>query len=469
MRRLSLLVWMCALSAVAPAAPPAAPAAPGAADRAAARELFERVIAFKTQAGNGQVPALAEFLAGKFRAAGFAAADVAVLPLGETASLVVRYRGSGRGGRPIALMAHLDVVTAKREDWQRDPYQLTEENGFFYGRGVMDIKEDVTLLTATFLRLKAQGFVPTRDLIIVFTGDEETGQLTVQDLVTHHRELVDAEYAINGDGGGGVLNEQTGAPMLYYLQGAEKAYQSYEVSTRNPGGHSSEPREDNAIYELADALRALHAFRFPVRWNDWTLADFKAAGEVTPGPLGQALARFAADPTDAGAVGLIATDPLHVGKTRTTCVATLLRGGHADNALPQSATATVNCRIFPGTSPEEVLATLQQVVGAKAEVRAVGHWPAADASPLRADVLAAVTRAVAAANPGARVVPTMAQYATDGAAFRGAGIPTYGAGSEFIKDSDEFSHGLDERLPVASFYAGLRYWDVLLHELAGRR
>ena len=447
----------------------AAPAAPSLAARGQAREIFARVIAFPTEVGKGEVPKLAAYLAGLFRAAGFAAADVQVLPLGETATLVVRYRGDGSGGRPIALPAHLDVVTAKREDWKRDPYTLIEENGYFYGRGTYDVKEDVALLTATFLQMKAQGFVPTRDLILAFTGDEETDGQTAADLVGRHRELIDAEFAINADGGGGVLEEHSGAPLLYYVEGAEKSYQSFEITTRNPGGSSSEPRTANAIYQLADALHALQAFRFPVMWNEWTLGDFKVAGAVTPGALGRALARFAADPHDQAAADEIAKDPWHVGKICTTCVATLLRGGHAENALPQSATATVNCRIFPGSTPEEVQATLQHIVGTQAEVRALSPQPVAAASPMRADVLAAIGRAVAAAQPGARVVPMMAVWASDAVVFRAAGIPTYGASSAFIKDSDLFSHGLDERLPVEAFYAGLTYWDVLLRELAGRR
>ena len=445
----------------------AAAASPEAA-REQARELLGALIGYPTQIGNGQVPKLAAYLAGRFRAAGFPAADVHVLPLGETASLVVRYRGDGSGGRPIALLAHMDVVTAKREDWQRDPYTLIEEHGYFFGRGTADVKGEVALLAATFLRLKAEGFVPTRDLIMALSGDEETSQATTRDVVTRHRELIDAEFALNGDGGGGVLSEQSGEPLLFYVQGAEKTYASFELTTRNPGGHSSEPRPQNAIYELAAALEALQRFRFPVMWNDWTIGDFKAAGTVTPGPLGAAMARFGADPHDATAADQLATSPQHVGKTRTTCVATMLKGGHAENALPQSATATVNCRIFPGTTVVEVGRTLQQVVGSKVEIRKIGDYPMSDASPLNGEVLTAVEQTVAVTHPGTRVVPTMAAYATDGAVYRAAGIPTYGVGSLFIKDSDSFQHGLDERIPVASFYAGLVYWELLLKNLAGR-
>jgi acetylornithine deacetylase/succinyl-diaminopimelate desuccinylase-like protein len=461
MRRL-LPFAALALAAASPAAPPAPEAV-----RAEARDIFAAAIGYETSIGKGQVPKLAADLAGRFRKAGFAAADVHVLPLGETASLVVRYRGSGNGGRPIAFLAHLDVVTAKRSDWKRDPYHLTEENGYFYGRGTSDIKQEVALLTETFLRLKAEGFVPSRDLIIAFSGDEETAQATAEDLVSHHRDLVDAEFALNGDGGGGILDETTAKPTVYYVQGAEKYSVSFSLTTHNPGGHSSQPRADNAIYELADALKAVQGYQFPVMWNDWTLGDFKATGELTPGPLGEAMRRFAADPHDAAAAAEISRHPAHVGRVRTTCVATMLQGGHAENALPQSATATVNCRVFPGTAVADVEQALQRLAGPAVEVKRNYEPTPSQPSPLREDVMRAVARAVEAANPGARIVPSQAAYATDGLVYRNAGIPTYGVSATFEKPSEMFAHGLDERIQVASFYAGLTHWYVLIKALAG--
>jgi acetylornithine deacetylase/succinyl-diaminopimelate desuccinylase-like protein len=309
--------------------------------------------------------------------------------------------------------------------------------------------------------------VPTRDLIIAFSGDEETAQATARDLVTAHRDLVDAEFALNGDGGGGVLAEGTAKPLIFYVQGAEKSSAEFLVSTHNPGGHSSQPRSDNAIYELADALKALQHYEFPVQWNEWTLGDFKAASQVTPPPLGAAMARFAADPGNAAAAAELSKNPAFVGRLRTTCVATMLSGGHAENALPQSATATVNCRIFPGTSAADVQKTLQGLVGPKVDVRLGYDALVSDASPMRADVMNAVAKAVAASDPGAPVVPTQASYATDGAVFRNGGIPTYGAGGVFIMDSEQFAHGLNERIRVKEFYNGLIYWDVLIKALAG--
>ena len=437
--------------------------------RKEAREIFQKVIAFRSSEGLGQVPAMAQYLAGRFRAAGFPEKDIHVLPSGETASLVVRYPGTGRGGKPILLLAHMDIVTAKPEEWERDPFTLIEENGYFFGRGTLDNKQGVTVLTATFLRLKREKFVPSRDLIIAFSGVEETGMLTTSDLANKNRALVDAEYALNSDDGGGQLDETTGKPQYLSFVGAEKISATYELTVRNAGGHSSAPRADNAIYELADALKSLQAYRFPVKSNDWTLGSFKAAGAATAGPLGEAMTRFAANPQDEAAVAALAAVPTEVGKTRTTCVATMLRGGHASNALPQTATATVSCRIFPGTSTDEVKATLEQVVGKNVAVSFQGSTPPADASPLRRDVLAALTKAAHARYPGIPVVPGMVPWATDGAVFRAAGMPTYGVSGSFIKASDAFSHGLNERLPVESFYGELTHWYVLLKELAGKR
>lgn len=456
------LVLALGLSAPAPATPTELTPA-----QAQAREIFARLIAFKTEVGQGQVPVMAKYLADRFQAAGFPAADIHTLPLGEAASLVVRYRGDGSGGRPVAWMSHMDVVTAKPEDWVRDPYTLIEEVGFFYGRGTQDVKSGVAVLAANFLRLKQEGFVPTRDFILVFSGDEETEMETIQDLVNNHRALIDAEFALNTDGGGGTLG-QDGKPEVWGIQTAEKTYATFELTTRNPGGHSSLPRADNAIYELADALKKIQAYRFPVMWNDTTLAYFEASGKVTAGPVGEAMRRFAADSKDAGSAEVLNGAPSEVGKTRTTCIPTLLRGGHAENALPQSATATVNCRIFPGIKVAEVGSTLAGLVGELVEIKVIGKPTASDASPLRADVLAAVTRAIHARHPGVPIVPVQDSGASDGLYFRAAGIPTYGVSGMFIKDSDSFLHGLNERVPVSSYYDELDYWYRLMKDVGGR-
>ena len=457
-------------------APAATTAAPGGVEtrapadvQAKAREIYRTIIGFETSAGQGQVPVMARYLAKELHAAGFPAEEIHVLPHGETAALVVRYAGDGTGGRPIVLLAHMDVVVAKREDWTRDPFTLVEENGYFFGRGTSDIKGDIALIAATFLRLKAEGFVPKRDLVITFSGDEETDMATTRALVGEHRALLrNPEFALNADGGVGVLDEASGEAAAYYVQGAEKVYATYELTVRDPGGHSSEPRLDNAIYELAGALKVVQAYRFPVMWNDWTIGSFRAAGAVTPGALGEAMKRFAENPRDEAAANVLYANPSYVGLTRTTCVATRLAAGHADNALPQSATATINCRIFPGVGFEPVRANLAELVGDGVEVRLSDEGTPSDASPMREDVITAVGRAVHASYPGTPIVPQMAAYATDGSVFRGSGIPTYGVSGIFLKDSESFSHGLNERVPVRSFMRGLTHWYVLIKELAGR-
>lgn len=349
--------------------------------------------------------------------------------------------GADNGNESIPACARARGAAAGNHagDWKRDPFTLVEEGGYFFGRGTADIKQEVALIATTFMRLKSAGFVPTRDLYLVYTGD-----------------------------GGGVLAEADGKAQVYYLQGAEKSYATFELTIRNPGGHSSIPRADNAIYELATVLKAIEGHAFPVMTNEWNVSGMKAAAAARPGPLGDAMARFAKDPTDAQAIATLSADPLYVGRIRTTCVATMLRAGHAENALPQSATATVNCRIFPGTRVAEVQATLQQLAGDKVEIAVIGVPLEGPASPLRKDVLEALTKAVHASHPGVPIVPDMAAYGTDGSIFRGTGIPTYGVGSIFIKDSDNFSHGLDERIPVDGFYAGRVHWHVLLRTVAGR-
>jgi len=260
MVRLTPALLLALAAGFAQAADPSAPY------QVRARELFARVIAFKTEIGMGQVPIMARYLADQFRAAGFPESDIHIVPLGETASLVVRYRGTGKR-KPVLAMAHMDVVTAKPSDWQRDPFTLTEENGFFFGRGTDDVKSGIVSIMSAFMRLRAEGFKPDRDLIAVFTGDEETSQATTRDLAHHHRDLIDAEYGLNSDAGGGILDEKDGHALEFDLDTAEKTYASFTITIRNPGGHSSEPRADNAIYDLADVLKRVQAYTFPVMSN----------------------------------------------------------------------------------------------------------------------------------------------------------------------------------------------------------
>ena len=439
-----------------------------------ALDIYRASITYRTAASHGQVPDLANYLADQFRAGGFPDEDIHILPFvtpegEETVALVVRYKGNGSlDEEPILLLAHMDVVDALPEDWERDPFTLIEENGYFFGRGTLDDKFGTTMLTSTFLRLRDQGFQPTRDLILAFTGDEETGMVTTRGIVTTFRNLTDAEFALNADAGGGILDDSANA-VSYLLQAAEKTYATFELTTRNPGGHSSLPRSDNAIYELAHALENIEGFRFPIRSSEITRRYFEETGRVRSGDLGRAMRRFAVNQNDEEAADVLHSNPAQVGFTRTTCVATMLRGGHAENALPQSATATVNCRIFPGFEVSEVQATLQRVVGNdQIEIEALGDPVPSLASPLRQDIIAAVTTAVNTIHPGTPIIPFMSSYATDGLEIRAEGIPTYGTMGLFMREDDEFAHGLNERVPVRSFYDGLEFWHVLLTELAGR-
>ena len=330
-----------------------------------ALEIYRHIISIRSAAGHGKVPEVANYLADRFRDGGFGDEDIHVLPQtlstgAETASLVVRYEGNDSSGRePILLIAHMDIVDALPKDWQRDPFTLVEENGYFFGRGTLDDKFGIATLTTTFLRLKAEGFVPSRDLIIAFSGDEETGMETTHALATTRRDLTDAEYVLNADGGGGFLDHD-GNAIAYMIQAAEKTYATFELTIRNPGGHSSLPRPDNAIYELATVLKNIEAYTFPAQINDITRVYFEKSADVVPGVVGDAMKRFASNPDDQEAQAILSQLPSQNGVTRTTCVATMLSAGHAENALPQSATATVNCRIFPicGTNPIEMVSLL---------------------------------------------------------------------------------------------------------------
>lgn len=284
-----------------------------------------------------------------------------------------------------------------------------------------------------------------------------------------HRELIDAEFAINSDAGGGLLSA-AGKPISYALQTAEKTFASFKLTATNAGGHSSQPRRDNAIFDIARVIASVKRLAFPVMWNDTTLASFKSEGAVTGGKIGTALKRFARRPGDRWAVSVLSASPYHVGKIRTTCIPTMMQAGHADNALPQRASVTVNCRIFPGVKIATVQARLQRLAGANIEIAPLeSNYTSSDASPLRSDVVGAVTAAVHANFPHVPIVPSMSSGATDGVYYRGAGLATYGAGEIFMKDSDDYTHGLNERVPISSFYAGLTHWRVLLTTLAGKK
>jgi carboxypeptidase PM20D1 len=458
-RRLGALI-ACAL--LLPAAHAAEPAIPTEIS-AQGLEILKRSIGYKTAEGEGQVPAYAEYLAGVLRSAGFAAEDIEITRHGETATLVARYRGSDSKARPIVIAAHMDVVPALREDWERDPYVAVVENGFVYGRGSADNKLGIATMIAALAWLKDEGFEPRRDIVLALSGDEETSQATTAVLA---EQLKGAEMLLNSDAGGAYLGDD-GKPVIYAMQAAEKTYMDFQVTFTSPGGHSSRPGPANAIHDLARAVTKIAEFRFPARLSDLTRAYFEAAGATTPGETGKAMQRYAANPEDRQAYEYLASQPEYVGQLGTTCVATTAKAGHAPNALPQSATVNINCRVFPGESVESVRSTLVRVIDdPAAKVTVVGEPVPSDASPLREDVMKALRKAIDLRAPGLPIVPTMSAGATDSLYFRNAGVPSYGVGGTFMHPKDSFAHGLNERVPVATIDGAVIQWRSMLRQLA---
>jgi len=477
MRRLAVLLACLSTAAVAAPSPIAQPSRLEPAWQARTRALLEQVIEIPTVINRGQVPKMAELLAAQFRSAGIPAEDIKILPHDglagdKTATMVVRWRSARPAKKPMLILGHMDVVEAKREDWKQDPFEFIERDGYFYGRGTADMKSGIVATTLALIKLKQAGFRPNRDIILFFTGDEETAQNGARLGSTEWRSLTDAEFGLNADGGGGSY-DRDGRPLSFNLDAAEKTYQTYFFTTRNPGGHSSRPRPDNAIYDLADALKKLQAHRFQPQLNEVTRAYFTERAKDEKGPLGDAMRRWLANPEDGQAADFIENSELEVGKARTRCVATMLSAGHADNALPQSAKATVNCRIMPGVEPATVQAELQRLVGNSVEIvpdpTFIGK--PTPVFPVRTDVMAAYAKAVQRLHgPRMRVVPNMTTGTTDASFFRAAGIPVYGVdGGWGISPDDERAHGLDERIPVRAAYDDVVHWEMMIRELAGGR
>ena len=427
-------------------------------------DMLHHAIAAQTVEGRGQVPTFAQYLAGKLESAGFAKSDIEIIPVEHTAALVVHYRGSDKSLKPILLSAHMDVVAANPADWKRDPFKLIEENGYLYGRGVADMKTNVIALIETFMRFKREHYVPKRSMIMVFSGDEETDMASTRELAKHHH---DAEFLLNADAGGGTYDAHY-KPVVYEIQAAEKTYADFQLTVTSPGGHSSEPEPPkNAIYRLAKALEKIAAYQFPVQHNEITLASLKATGEHSSGPIAEAMRAFAANPDDAKAAATLSADPAYVGQIRTTCIATMLDGGHALNALPQRADANINCRIFPGTHVASVQATLAKVIDDARVKISVRQPPPVEspASPLRKDVVDAVTATIRERFPDVDVVPGMSAGASDSMYFRNAGVPSYGVDPTFSKPNDTFAHGLNEKLRASEVPAALDFWHSLLTRL----
>jgi acetylornithine deacetylase/succinyl-diaminopimelate desuccinylase-like protein len=440
-----------------------------------ARAVFKQLIEINTTDSIGNVTKASEAMAQRFLAAGFPQQDVRIAgPNERKKNLVVRFRGRGQK-KPILFIGHLDVVEARREDWTTDPFQFIEQGGYFYGRGTQDMKEGDALLVTTFVRLKREGFVPDRDLILALTADEEGGDFNGVDwLIKEHRDWIDAEYCINLDGG--EFERTKGKRLLAGLQASEKVYVDFQLEATNPGGHSSVPGPENAIYELAVALTKLQAYSFPVKVNEITRNYFTQTALLSSGSLAADLRGVSKDPPDPEAIKRLSTNPYYNSLLRTTCVATMLSGGHAPNALPQTARANVNCRIFPGEDPEEVRKTLERVVGdSKLNLTFVPDRTsdgkpvptvAVPPSPLLPDLKAALERTLVTMWPDLPVVPSMSTGATDGKYLRIAGIPTYGIACMFFDSEDDRSHGKDERLVVQDFYDGVEFTYRFMKELA---
>ena len=440
----------------------AATAAATEAEIQAAKTTLMDSVAIPTVAGRGEVPELAHYYAGKLEDSGFAAEDILITPMGETATLVARLRGRESSRPPILLIGHMDVVEANPADWARDPFVPVEENGYIFGRGVSDNKFDVAMMVTTLARLKREGYRPRQDLILALSGDEETTMATTRTLA---EQFKGAEMVLNGDGGGGILGDD-GKPRYYMMQAAEKTYIDIQLEFTSPGGHSSRPSKPNAITQLADALARLGAYDFPPRFSELTTASLTGMATQVRPELGAAMLRVLEEPDDIEALALIRNDPEYIGQIGTTCVATMVNAGHAPNALPQRAAANINCRVFPGVSLNEVLEELARVIADPAGTLTVTYQPTmSPASPLREDVMDAVAEAVYANYPDLPVIPVMSAYGTDCTHYRAAGTPCYGTAGLYMRPADEFTHGLNERIPVSAIPGALLHWDVLIRTL----
>jgi acetylornithine deacetylase/succinyl-diaminopimelate desuccinylase-like protein len=439
---------------------------PPEAERKLAREIYQEMIAVNSGFTTGTTTPIAENVAKRLRAEGFAEADIFVGGAAPNkANVVVRYRGTGRA-RPILLLAHTDVVEAKREDWTMDPFALVEKEGYFYGRGVGDDKAQAAIWIANLIRYKREGFKPARDIIVALTADEEGGgpYNGVEWLLREHRNLIDAEYSLNEGGWGEMEGEKR---LSNNIQVSEKYVVNYRFEVRNKGGHSSLPVPDNAIYRLSAALDRLSRFGFPLRTNEVTRAYFKAMSGIEKGAVSADLAKVATG--DSAAMVRVASGSIPWNATlRTTCVATQLEGGHAMNALPQLAAATVNCRVIPEDAVDYVTTTLRRVV-ADTNVHVVlqGTPSPGPSSPMREDVMSAVSEGTSKLWPGVPAVPMMVMGGTDGRYLRAAGIPTYGVQGIFYGRDDIRFHGRDERVRVRSFYEAQTFLYDLVKRLAG--
>ena len=464
-QRCRMLRALILVLALAVGATPLAAQAPD--HRALEREILAQLVEINTSDSARHTREAAEAISRRLIEAGMPPADVRIV---ETtpgcANLVARYRGSAEGPRPILLMAHLDVVAARREDWSFPPFEFREQDGWYYGRGTSDNKAGVASLVAAFVRFRREGFVTGPDLILMLTCDEETASRGIRGLLRDHRGLIDAEYALNADAGGAELRD--GRPVSFSVQTAEKLYLSFRLEVRNRGGHSSLPEPDNAIYRLAAGLGRLSQHPFPVLLNETTRAALSRGAATQPPAIASDMRAVARDGDSAAAARLSAVAPAYNAMLRTTCVATRLVAGHADNALPQLAQATVNCRVLPDDPPDSVEAVLRGVLADTAiHLSRVNTPIPSPPSPLRPDVMVRIEGLVARMWPGAAIVPELSTYSTEGLHVRNAGIPVYGVSPVFERIDDVRAHGRDERVGVTAFHDSARFWYEILKALAG--
>lgn len=456
---------MIAATLLATASPAIAQAQPDPARRAAERALFETIVEMPTVYGRiAEFRKLTRLLTAEFRKA--AITNIVVKDHDGTQTLIARWPAARPSSKkPILLMAHMDVVEADPKDWKNPPFEFREEKGYYLGRGASDNKAPLTGIVLALQNLRKAGFQPTRDIIVLFTGDEESSGNGARRAATEWRSLIDAEYALNGDAGGGSVYRD-GRLDAFYLQVAEKTYADFKLTATNKGGHSSRPSPDNAIYALAGALKQLEEYRFAPMINSATRAFFERVVENDKGRYGELIRKWLADPTDRETADLLEVNA--PGSTRTRCVATQLSGGHAPNALPQKAEANVNCRVFPGVTLEEVRQQLQSIAGPDVTVALVDSSPASDVSPMRADIVDAYRAAVATRFEDANIIPVQSAHGTDGAHLRSNGMPVYGVGGLWGYLGEPGGvHGLDERVLIDGFHGQVPIWEDILRRLAG--
>ncbi|WP_338425635.1 M20/M25/M40 family metallo-hydrolase [Sphingopyxis kveilinensis] len=469
MKSLSALL----LSATLFAAPAIAAEAQPRADQLAFREIYKELVETNTTLSAGSCTLAAERMAARLKAAGFADSQLTLFATPEKpkeGGLVAVYPGTSRTAKPILLVAHIDVVEAKREDWERDPFIMVEENGYFYGRGTADDKAQAAVWVDTLIRFQQEGYKPKRTVKMALTcGEETNGAFNgVEWLAANRRDLIDAEFALNEGGGGD--SDGKGKVLGQSVQVGEKTFANFRLETRNPGGHSSAPVPDNAIYQLAAALMKIQSHQFPVEMTDTTRRFFAEAGPVRGDETGKAMVALAKNPADKAAEAIVNKDPFLHSNLRTTCVATLLDGGHAPNALPQRAGANINCRIFPGHSIESIRDELAKIIGDPGVTitQLPPKRPAPPAPPLDPKIIGPMQTLVDKYWPGLKVIPSMANGYTDATFLGAVGIPTYGIPGMWGDPDGNGAHGVNERMEVRSVYVGRDYMFDLVKAYADK-